>query len=95
MTMDNIDQLMATVRAAFAPDADAATKHQAAAILRSALAVLDASPGAPLAPSAPAPATAAPDVLGLIVERFRPLLPTDVASTIPRLNLPMVPLSRR
>lgn len=89
--MGTPEEMINIVRAALATGADAATKQQAAGVLRALLAAIEATPGAPLAPLAPlAPSPA--DLFGAIVEKLRPYLPSEPTPTVPRLNIPLVPL---
>ena len=84
-----VDEMIGTVRAAFAPGADAATKQQAAAILRGLLGMLESGGAtAPAASSPPAPP--APDVLAAIVENIRPLLPPETLANMPRFKVPLI-----
>jgi hypothetical protein len=91
-----VDEMISTVRAAFAPNADPQTKQQAAAILRGLLAMLEPGASASAAPPAgalAAPATAPPDVLAAIVESVRPLLPPETLAKMPRFRVPFIKTS--
>ena len=84
----NPDEILNALRAAMAPGADPTTKQTAAVALRSLLTLIQAPAGAGAGPGAPA----GTDLLGALVEKFRPLLPAEVAASIPRLNIPFVPV---
>jgi hypothetical protein len=97
MTM--VDDMINTVRAAFTPDADAATKRRAAGILRGLLGMLEptgvtAARGteAPAAPTASA--TPRADLLTTIVEYVRPHLPPEAFAEMPRFRVPLIDLAR-
>src|SRR5262245_49987569 len=103
--MGTFEDAVKLVRAAFEPGADQATKQQAATMLRSLLAVLETTPGAPLAtpsagapPAAPANSPALPsatDRLGAFVEALKQHLPPEKLrqlDSVPRLNIPLVTL---
>jgi hypothetical protein len=95
--MGTPDEMINIVRAALAPGADAATKQQAGVVLRALLAAIETSPGASLAGTvavAPIGVPSAADIFGAIVEKLRPHLPADAPTTIPRLNIPLVPLPK-
>jgi hypothetical protein len=93
MTM--VDEMIKTVRAALEPGADAATKQQAAAILRGVLGMLEGGGESP--PSMP-PTAAAPtpdaDLLSRIIEYVRPYVPEDAFEQMPRFRVPIVNLPR-
>jgi hypothetical protein len=92
MTM--VEEMIKTVRAALEPGADAATKQQAAAILRGVLGMLEAgTPAAPPTASLDA-SSRAPDLLGRIVEYVRPYLPEEALQQMPRFRVPFVDLPR-
>lgn len=98
--MGTEEDVINMLRAAFAPGADPALKRQAADVLRSLVAVLDATPGAPLVaapPVAAPPATAAPvvappqpDKLAEIIERYGARLSPDERAATRCLNIPMI-----
>ena len=87
-----VEEMIETVRAAFAADADAATKQRAVSILRGLLGVLEG--GAPSAAGASPPAQSEPparvDLLTAIVDYVRPHLPEEAFAQMPRLRLPFV-----
>jgi hypothetical protein len=86
MTM--IDEMIGTVRAAFSPGADAATKQQAASILRGLLTMLEGQSGA--GPEGATAAPVAPDLLATIVENLRQFLPPDALTGMPRFRVPFI-----
>ncbi len=98
-----VDEMIETVRAAFAPGADAATKQRAASILRGLIGVLEAGvvgvPAEQPGPfSTPAPQPERPggaDVLTAIVEYVRPHLPEDALAQMPRLRMPLIDFHAR
>jgi hypothetical protein len=95
--MMNVDEMIGIVRAAFEANADAATKQRAAQVLRAALMLVDPGSGDASGGAAPAalPALSAPaELLGSIVERFKPYLPPDLSVAMPRLNIPLVAIAR-
>jgi hypothetical protein len=89
--MNMVDEMIETVRAAFAPEADAAAKQRAASVLRGLLGVLDGG-----IPSATTAAVQAPsdlprmDLLTAIVEYVRPHLPEEALAQMPRLRMPLI-----
>jgi len=99
-----VDEMINTVRAAFAPGADAATKQQAAAILRGLLGMLESGSGgastlasrltAGSAPVAPPAAPMATDLLTAIVELVRPHLPAEALAQMPRFRVPLIDFVR-
>jgi|CXWL01.1.fsa_nt_gi hypothetical protein len=86
-----VDAMIDKVKAAFAPGADAATKQQAATILRGLLSMLESGvqPTAIVPGVAPA-SSGPPDVLTAIVESLRPFLPPEAAANLPRFRVPMI-----
>ena len=88
------DDMIATVRAALSPGADAATKQRAAVILRGVVSMLEADPSPVDAATAPAAAVAAaapvPDVLGVLIEAVRQRLPPGAVVDVPRFQIPIV-----
>lgn len=94
--MINADEMIETVRAGFAPEADAAAKQRAAAVLRAALAFLEptATPAPSTAPAPAAPTPSAADLLAAVIDRFKPFLPAEAAAGMPRLSIPLVPVAR-
>jgi hypothetical protein len=98
-----IEEMISTVKAALAPGADAATKQQAAGILRGLLGMLES--GGPSASGVPAgsvgpapnaqPYPAGTDLLAAIVEYVRPHLPAEAVAQMeqmPRFRVPLVNL---
>jgi hypothetical protein len=92
-----IEEMISTVKAAVAPGADAATKQQAAGILRGLLAMLESGG---LGASGPASAVGASpnpqtpqignDLLTAIVEYVRPHLPPEALAQMPRFRVPLI-----
>ena len=88
-----VDEMINTVRAAFAPGADAATKQQASTVLRGLAAALEGGSTLPTDATQAAPPgnepVKPPDLLTLILDQLRPHLPTETKVTSP-LRIPII-----